>query len=104
MFFKPKGPYCQSCSMPLSKDAQGGGTELDGSKSCSYCSHCYQQGAFTDPEMTVSEMQDKVKEKLSGMYIPSFLSGFFTKDIPQLKRWQKSSQQNCGCECKEKCT
>jgi hypothetical protein len=31
--FKPKGPYCQSCGMPLSKDAKGGGTEKDGSKS-----------------------------------------------------------------------
>jgi hypothetical protein len=37
--FKPKGPYCQSCGMPLSKDEKGGGTEADGRKSSQYCSH-----------------------------------------------------------------
>jgi hypothetical protein len=39
--FKPKGPYYQSCGMPLSKDAQGGGTEANGAKSTDFCSHCY---------------------------------------------------------------
>ena len=30
--FKPKGPQCQSCSMPLSRDEKGGGTEHNGQK------------------------------------------------------------------------
>ncbi|MBC7771253.1 MAG: hypothetical protein H7210_02040 [Pyrinomonadaceae bacterium] len=28
--FRPKGPACQSCGMPLSKDPRGGGTNADG--------------------------------------------------------------------------
>lgn len=87
--FKPKGPFCQSCGMPLSRDQKGGGTEANGAKSTEYCSHCYQAGAFTDPQITVDEMVNKVKTKLRDMYIPSFLTSFFTKDIPKLKRWQK---------------
>ncbi len=87
--FKPKGPFCQSCGMPLSKDCKGGGSEADGKLSKDYCSYCYQAGKFTEPDITVEEMVTKVKGKLNEMYIPSFLTGFFTKDIPKLKRWQR---------------
>jgi hypothetical protein len=87
--FGPKGPFCQSCGMPLSKDSQGGGTEKDGSKSSLYCSHCYQNGKFTNPDITVVEMQELVKGKLREMHFPGFMASFFTKDIPKLKRWSK---------------
>lgn len=89
--FGPKGPFCQSCGMPLSKDEGGGGTEANGSKSAEYCSHCYQAGKFTDPGLNVGQMKDKVKGKLKEMHIPGFLAGYFTKDIPNLKRWNNSN-------------
>lgn len=85
--FKPKGPYCQSCGMPLSKDPKGGGTEADGAKSSEFCSHCYVAGRFTDPTMTVDQMVELVTGKLKEMHIPGFLARRFTKDIPSLKRW-----------------
>ena len=85
--FKPKGPYCQSCGMPLSKDAQGGGTEANGAKSTDYCSHCYAGGKFTEPNLTADEMAAKVRAKMKEMHIPGFLTKGFTKDIPTLKRW-----------------
>lgn len=79
--------YCQSCGMPLSKDDKGGGTEKDGRKSLLYCSHCYQNGAFTQPDITVDQMVDLVKGKMKEMHIPGFLSYFMTRNIPSLKRW-----------------
>lgn len=79
---------CQSCSMPLSKDAKGGGTNADGSFSKTYCSLCYENGAFTSPDMTAPEMQDFVKGKLKEMRVPGFLAGLLTKGIPKLKRWK----------------
>jgi len=85
--FKPKGPYCQSCGMPLSKDEKGGGSEADGSKSSEFCSHCYVAGKFTEPEITANQMVEKVKAKMKDMHIPGFLAKSFTKDIPSLKRW-----------------
>jgi hypothetical protein len=78
---------CQSCGMPLSKDPQGGGSEANGSKSTMYCSHCYQQGTFTSPNMTVNQMIDLVNGKMKEMHIPGFLAYFMTKNIPKLKRW-----------------
>jgi len=81
---------CQSCGMPLKRDKLGGGTEADGSKSTSYCSHCYQAGKYTMPNLTVEQMQDRVKGKIKEAGFPGFLAGFFTKKIPTLKRWTKT--------------
>ena len=79
---------CQSCGMPLKKDEQGGGTNADGSKNERYCSHCYQNGAFVLPDITVEQMQVRVKEKVVEFGIPRFLAGLFTKGIPKLERWR----------------
>lgn len=80
---------CQSCGMPLKRDANGGGTNAIGSLSAMYCSHCYQDGKFTLPDITVTEMQERVKGKMKAMGFPGFLTGFFTKGIPKLERWKK---------------
>ncbi|PYI87588.1 MAG: hypothetical protein DME26_05740 [Verrucomicrobia bacterium] len=83
---------CQSCGMPLKRDAQGGGTNADGSKSTMYCSHCYQKGKFLLPDVTVEEMQARVRDKLAEVGIPRFLMGMFIRRIPKLERWQRFPQ------------
>ena len=82
---------CQSCGMPLKRDEQGGGTNADGSKSTMFCSHCYINGRFVFPDMTVDEMKERVKAKLKEFHIPGFLSWFFTRNIPNLERWKTGS-------------
>jgi len=79
---------CQSCGMPLKRDARGGGSEADGSRSTKYCSHCYQDGRFVLPDISVSEMQARVRDKLGEMGFPRFMSGIFTRGIPKLERWR----------------
>jgi len=79
---------CQSCGMPLKRDAQGGGTQADGTRSLMYCSHCYQDGKFTQPDITMDEMKARVKGKLKEFGIPGILSGVFTRNIPKLVRWK----------------
>jgi len=80
---------CQSCGMPLKKDEQGGGTNKDGSKSLKYCSLCYDNGIFRNPEIDSAEkMQSFVKTKLKSMGIPGFIAGFFVRGIPKLERWK----------------
>jgi len=80
--------FCQSCGMPMKKDDKGGGTETDGSKSLKYCSHCYESGKFTLPDITAKGMQELVKGKMKEMGFPGFLTGFFTYGIPKLERWK----------------
>jgi Putative zinc ribbon domain len=88
--FKPKGPLCQSCGMPLSRDPQGGGTNADGSRNGEYCSHCFREGRFTEPEITAAEMAAKVEGKLRGMHFPGFLARRFARDTHRLRRWSSS--------------
>lgn len=81
--FKPKGPFCQSCGMPLSKDTGNSGNP-------DYCSKCYSNGKFTEPNITLEQMQAKVMQKMKEMHFPKFMATWFTKDMPNLKRWKKS--------------
>jgi hypothetical protein len=82
---------CQSCGMPLKKDEKGGGTNADGTKSNMYCSHCYENGKFTQPDITVSQMKERVKTKLKESGFPGFITWIFIIGIPKLERWKKSN-------------
>lgn len=74
--------------MPMDKDPQGGGTEADGGKSVDYCSYCYQNGTFTNPDFTAKQMQDFCVAKLREMGTPGLVAWFLTRRIPKLKRWR----------------
>jgi hypothetical protein len=74
--------------MPLSRDERGGGTNADGSKSEMYCSHCYEGGRFSLPDITAGEMQERVKGKLKEAGFPGFLAGLFSRKVPKLERWR----------------
>jgi hypothetical protein len=74
--------------MPLNRDPKGGGTEADGSLSTRYCSHCYVGGAFTQPDLTALQMQERVRGMMAERGLPRFVCGFFTRKIPKLERWQ----------------
>jgi hypothetical protein len=74
--------------MPMSRDAQKGGTEKDGSKNNKYCSYCYQNGEFTSPEITTPhQMQSFCIEKMKEQGMPKFIAWIFTRGIPKLERW-----------------
>ena len=77
--------------MPLKKDPGHGGTNADGTHSQMYCSYCYDNGKFRNPDWTVTEMQTFCKDKLKSMGFPGFLAGMMTKGIPKLERWKGSS-------------
>lgn len=81
--------HCQSCGMPLARDGAGGGTNADGSNSAMYCSHSYEGGRFTAPDITVKQMQMHVKSKLKEVGYPGFVAGLFTRKILKLERWSK---------------
>lgn len=61
---------CQSCAMPMKKDPQQGGANADGTKNSMYCSYCYENGQFTQPDFTVKDMQQfcKTKDERNGIF------------------------------------
>ncbi len=88
--------HCQSCGMPLSHGERDSNrlpvavllaANADGSRSRTYCSHCYVDGRFTQPGITVGDMQSLVKGKLRELGLPGFVGWFFTRKIPKLARW-----------------
>lgn len=81
------GQRCQSCGMPLNKDPEGGGTEADGSRSVTYCSHCYDAGAFRHPNVSVDEFQAECVRALAAKGMPRIMAWAFTRNIPKLARW-----------------
>jgi hypothetical protein len=80
---------CQSCGMPMARDEKGGGANADGTKSGKYCSHCFHNGAFTEPNLTAMQMRDSVKAELKKRGFPGFVAAFFTRNVPKLERWSQ---------------
>ena len=81
---------CQSCGMPMDKDPAGGGTEADGSRSETYCSLCYDAGAFRMNGISAQEMQDFCIDALHKKGMPRFMGWALTRGIPKLDRWREA--------------
>ncbi|HUZ57843.1 MAG TPA: zinc ribbon domain-containing protein [Hanamia sp.] len=79
---------CQSCSMPLSS-AELSGTEKDGSMKKDYCKYCYENGQFTNPNLTLEEMETRVKSKMEEMKMDADTISMAVSSLPNLKRWRK---------------
>ena len=80
---------CQSCGIKLDDVPQYGGTELDGNLSSKYCTQCYQNGQFTEPNLTINEMQEKVKKQLKKLKVPFIKRTIHISQLSELQRWSK---------------
>jgi len=80
--------FCQSCGMPMKQDPKAGGTEKDGAKNLNYCSYCYEDGSFTQPNFTAKEMQNFCVEKMNEEGMPRFFAWILTRGVPRLERWR----------------
>lgn len=86
---------CQSCGMPFNNKPERHGTNADGLMSEKFCNYCFQNGKFTQPDFTATQMQQFVKNKLKEMgWFHGLFAGPFTKGIPKLERWKQSAQAN----------
>ena len=85
-----KGPFCQSCGMPLDK-AELFGTCADGTRSTEYCTYCYQNGKFTEPTITMDMMIEKCIDIVvrRRMLAEAQARPAMLRTIPLLRRWRK---------------
>lgn len=81
--------FCQSCTMPIDK-IEDRGTEKDGLKSSDYCKYCYQQGKFTDPDMTLTKMKNMVTSQMKQSSLPQAILQQSLELLPHLKRWKQA--------------
>lgn len=86
---QPKGPFCQSCGMPMEKPDDFG-TNADGLKINDYCHFCFENGAFTDPDITMKQMIEKCTGIMATkMNVPEIQAkSIINEFIPKLKRWR----------------
>jgi hypothetical protein len=84
-----RGPFCQSCGMPLGR-ARDFGTAADGHRINDYCHHCYRAGRFTEPDLTVQQMIDQcVAFTVRQTFTPESDARVTMQEaIPRLKRWR----------------
>ena len=97
MMEMPKGPFCQSCGMPLNKP-EDFGTDEKGFYINDYCQDCYKNGEFSEPEITKEQMIEKVSPMIAEKM---GMSGEEAKKIageviPNLKRWSDQCCGHCG--------
>ncbi|HBG11671.1 MULTISPECIES: zinc ribbon domain-containing protein [Clostridia] len=81
---------CQSCGLPFNKEhSHFIATEPDGSKSI-YCTNCYKDGKFIDPDLTMEEMTEMIVPILGRTFGEEEARKEVTTVLPTLIRWKKS--------------
>lgn len=84
-----RGPFCQSCGMPLDKP-EDFGTDAIGYRVNDWCQLCYTQGAFIEPEISMPAMIDKCVDALvrQKLMTAQKARALMTEVLPRLKRWR----------------
>jgi Putative zinc ribbon domain len=86
---QPKGPFCQSCSMPLAQP-EDFGTNAAGFRVNDYCRHCFGNGVFTEPLISMTAMIDRCVAVMSqrGIMAEPQARALLNDVMPRLKRWR----------------
>lgn len=85
---QPKGPFCQSCGMPMEKP-EDFGMNADGFRINDYCRYCFKDGSFTEPKITMEQMIDKIAGMAPVMRMTEAQAREMAKGfVPRLKRWR----------------
>jgi len=86
---EPRGPFCQSCSMPLGKP-EDFGTDKAGYRVNDFCRHCFADGAFTEPNISMSEMLERCVRVMDsqGIMAAPQARALLADVMPRLGRWR----------------
>lgn len=79
--------------MPLNR-SEVLGTEKDASKNHVYCKYCYNEGKFTNPDMTLEEMKLHLRQLMQKMNIDNATIEIKIMELPWLSRWLSKTPIN----------
>ena len=91
---QPKGPFCQSCGMPMEKPKDFG-TDASGITVRDYCRYCYSKGQFTEPTITMPGMLEKCVSIMTqqGIMAAPVARTLMAGMLPELKRWRGPAEK-----------
>lgn len=78
---------CQSCGKRFNSMVKYG-NEKDGCKNYHFCDACYQDGNFTNPDLTLKEIKEQRKKELELKKYSKFRIRVILSDIKLLERWK----------------
>jgi hypothetical protein len=84
--------FCQSCGMRLSNQKNYHKISDDIKKQMNYCETCYENGEFTEPELTLKEMKEKVTNRCKMLGYNKIMTYILTSRIKNLERWRDKFQ------------
>jgi len=87
---KKKYTVCQSCGSPFSKNKNNYFRITGGFYDVKYCTECFQNDHFTEPELTLEGMKQKIVDRLRAMGMPGNLTRF-TDRLHTLERWKNKT-------------
>jgi len=84
-----RGPFCQSCAMPLGRP-EDFGTDRAGFHINDYCHHCFASGAFTEPDITMDAMLERCVGIMArqGIMPEPQARALLAATLPRLRRWR----------------
>lgn len=81
---------CQSCGFHFTGESKG--TNRDHSLNNDYCMNCFRNGEFTEPSLTMHELERRLLEMAEEHNEISYEEAMeIIRILPQLKRWQMSN-------------
>ena len=84
-------PLCQSCAMPMPRPSDHG-TDLGGRIDEDYCRFCFREGLFTQPNLSLDGMIDRLVSMSGEMQVsPLEAAERGRRVLPKLKRWRDST-------------
>jgi hypothetical protein len=73
--------------MPIDR-LEDRGIEKDGTKSTQYCKYCYQNGEFTEPDLTFEQMKANAILQMRKQHVADQLIQQSVSALSGLKRWK----------------
>jgi hypothetical protein len=82
--------YCQSCGIYLNHQDFYSLLDKENKRKTRYCITCYQNGEFSEPDMTFEQMKKRVKERCLKLGFSKFQTYIYLLRLKNLFRWQKN--------------
>jgi hypothetical protein len=79
---------CQSCAKSFHVSTNVRGLEANGNISLKFCSNCYQNGLFIEPDLELHAMKERIKSDLKIKKYSKLLIWAFASQIKNLDRWK----------------